>query len=499
VVQNFYFLYNSSVKTSRIQVSGLSDTMQYNFVFFNSQWDGTSGMTYFTINGVTDSLQADWNINRTVQINGVIPVNGVVTIGVTAGPNAQVAYINSIVIQGYSQAAGTLLNPTGLIATAVTQTTVSLRWQDRSAIATGYQVYRASDATGSYSLIATLPANAVTYQDTKLAKGANYYYVVQAVDGANVSNYSNVLAATTYTDAVYIAVSDAAAAPYPWNNFDNPGTLGASKSNLIDSSGAPTSISMTLTGVFAGPNSLGDVTGNNSGVYPDAVLEYQYVLFPGNFGSFQLSGLDFAKKYDLTFMGSEDYEGLNNNTAYIVGSDTVWLNALDNTNATVTMRGVVPNSMGQINITAIAYGPSLAGWFNSLVINGYTPLVQNAPVPPQVTGGANTTMVDHADPTALVAETQTVNTDSVVSAYPNPFRTSFTLQVPAAFDNENVVVAVYDVRGNLVYRKEFDGLVQGENYLMVESDRNFAGTGVYVAKLMYSDGKTVKTIKLLKQ
>jgi large repetitive protein len=498
VVQNFYYLYNSSITTSRIQISGLSDTMQYNFVFFNSQWDGTNGMTYFTINGVTDSLQADWNINRTVQINGVIPVNGVVTIGVSKGPNAEVAYINSIVIQGYSQAAGTLLNPTGLISTAVTQTTASLRWQDRSAIATGYRVYRASDATGAYSLIATLPANAVTYQDTKLAKGTNYYYIVQAVDGSNVSNYSNVLTVTTYTDAVYIAVNNSNAAPYPWNNLDNPGGVGASWSNFIDSTGAPTSISMVQTGAFAGPNSLGDVTGNNSGVYPDAVLLNQYVLFPGNFGAFQLSGLDFAKKYDLTFMGSEDYQGLNNNTAYIVGSDTVWLNALDNTNATVTMRGVVPNSLGQINISAIAYGPSLAGWFNSLVINGYLPLAQNAPVPPQVTGGASTT-VDHADPTALVAQAQTVNTDTVVSAYPNPFHQSFTLQVPADYMNENVMVAVYDVKGELVYRKEFDGLVQGENYLLVESDRNFAGTGMYVVKLMYSDGKTVKTIKLLKQ
>jgi hypothetical protein len=41
--------------------------------------------------------------------------------------------------------------------------------------------------------------------------------------------------------------------------------------------------------------------------------------------------------------------------------------------------------------------------------------------------------------------------------------------------------------------------VQGENYLMIEADRNFAGTGTYIARLMYSDGKTVRTVKLLKQ
>ncbi|HXB33105.1 MAG TPA: fibronectin type III domain-containing protein [Puia sp.] len=498
VVQNFFYLYNSSVKTSRIQISGLNNAMQYNFVFFNSQWDGTPGMTYFTINGVTDSLQADWNINRTVQINGVIPVNGVVTIGVSKGPAATVAYINSIVIQGYSQASGTLLNPTGLIATRVTQTTVNLQWQDRSAIATGYQVYRASDASGSYSLIATLPANAVSYQDTKLSKGANYYYVVQAVDGANVSNYSNVLAVTTYTDAVYIAIDNVNTAPLPWNNLNSPGGQGYTWSNFLDSTGVATSIGMLQTGIFAGANDLGDPTGNNSGVYPDAVLLNQYVLFPGNVGGFTLNGLDLAKVYDITFMGSEIYElSGDQNTAYIVNGDTVWLNALFNQQATVTMRGVKPDQFGNIYMQFISYQQAIVGWLNSIVVDGYTPVPRNAPAPPSVAGGAPTTAM-FASPTALVAQT-TVNTDSVASAYPNPFRTSFTLQVPAEFNNENVVVAVYDLKGNLVYKKQFDGLVQGENYLMIDADRNFAGTGTYIARLMYSDGKTVKTVKLLKQ
>ena len=497
VQQNFFYLYNSSVKTSRIQISGLNNSMQYNFVFFNSQWDGTPGMTYFTINGVTNSLQADWNINKTVQINGVIPVSGVVTIGVSKGPNATVAYINSIVIQGYSQAAGTLLNPTGLIATRVTQTTVNLQWQDRSAIATGYQVYRASDASGSYSLIATLPANAVSYQDTKLTPGANYYYVVQAVDGANLSNYSNVLAVTTYTDAVYIAIDNVNTAPLPWNNLNSPGGQGYTWSNFLDSTGVATSMGLLQTGIFAGANDLGDPTGNNSGVYPDAVLLNQYVLFPGNVGGFTLNGLNISKVYDITFMGSEVYEPSGNqNTAFIVNGDTVWLNALFNQQATVTMRGVKPDQFGNIYMQFISYQGAEVGWLNSIVVDGYTPVPRNAPAPPAVTGGANTT-IDHADPTALVG--QTVNTDSVASAYPNPFHTTFTLQVPADYNNENVMVAVYDVKGELVYRKEFDGLVQGENYLMVESDRNFAGTGMYVVKLMYSDGKTIKTVKLLKQ
>jgi hypothetical protein len=472
-------------------------------VFFNSQWDGTPGMTYFTINGVTDSLQADWNINKTVQLNGITPVNGVVTIGVSKGkgPNAEVAYVNSVIIQGYDTTAGLLLNPTGLIATGHTQTTVSLRWQDRSAIETGYEVWRASDSTGAYALIATLPANAVTYQDTKLTRGTNYYYIVRAVSNGTYSNYSNVLAVTTYTDAIYIAVNNSNAAPSPWNNLDNPGSVGATWNNFIDSTTAPTSVSMVQTGLFAGPNSLGDVTGNNSGVYPDAVLEYQYVLFPGNVGAFQLSGLDLAKTYDLTFLGSENYQAGNNNTAYIVNGDTVFLNALDNTSATVTMRGLIPNGLGQLNISMISYGQSQAGWFNAMVIDGYLPLAQNAPTPPQVLGGANTSGL-WANPAAIagaaVNTDSVVNADTVVNAYPNPFTTSFTLSVPADYSNQRVLVGIYNVSGVAVYRQEFDNLVQGENYLQINAAQNFATTGIYFVKVMYEGGK-VRTFKLLKQ
>ena len=495
VVQNF--VYDPSTATKRIQISGLDNSKQYNFVFFNSQWDGTNGMTDFTINGQTDSLQADWNINKTVQINGIVPVNGVVTIGVSKASEAANLYLNSIVIQGYDTTAGLLLNPTGLIPTGVTQTTVSLRWQDRSAIETGYEIWRATDSAGSYSLLASLPANTVTYKDTKLTKGLNYYYIVRAVNGSTQSNYSNVAVATTYSDAVYIAVNNTPAAPSPWNNLNSSGGVGASWNSFIDSTGAATSLSMVQTGNFAGPNSLGDVTGNNSGVYPDAVLKYQYVLFAGNVGSFTLSGLNLSKKYDITFFGSEDYQGGNNNTAYIANGDTVFLNALDNTNSTVTMRGLTADVNGNLNLSMISYQASAAGWLNSMVIDGYTPVAQHAPAPPQVAGGANTQGV-WSNPTALAATAQVVNTDTVVSAYPNPFHQSFTLSVPVDYNNEKVMVGIYDLKGNLVYRKEFDDLVQGENYLLIDADRNFTATGVYIVKLVYAGGKC-RSFRLLQQ
>ncbi len=502
VMQNFY--YDPATTTHRIQISGLSSAKQYNFVFFNTQWDGTNGLTTFNINGDSVQLQPDWNISKTVQLNGIMAVNGVVTIDVTKASAAANAYLTSIVIQGYDTAAGTLLSPADLRVTNRTQTTANLIWQDRSAIETGYEVWKASDSTGSYSLLASLPANTTTYADTKLARGENYYYIVRAVNNGTYSNYSNILAITTYSDAIYIhpTYTSAGNGPTPpWNNLNSAGGVGTSWSNFIDSTGAPTSLSLVQTGVFAGPNSLGDVTGNNSGVYPDPVLLQQYVLFPGNFGSFTVSGLDLSKTYDFTFFGSESYEGGNNNTGYIVNADTVYLNALDNTNATVTLHGVVPNGLGQANIMMYCPGTSIAGWFNAMVIDGYSPLAQNAPTVPQTLGGAGgaiSTAIAGVASQFGTSQSVSVSTDSLIQVYPNPFQTSFTLSVPVFAANEKVMVALYDASGRLVYRKEFDNVMEGVNYLPIGQDANIGAKGVYLGKVTFASGRAAQGFEVLK-
>ena len=503
VIQNFF--YDPATTKHRIQITGLSSAKQYNFVFFNSQWDGTNGLTTFNINGDSVQLQPDWNISKTVQLNGITPVNGVVTIQVSEASGAANAYLNSIVIQGYDTAAGTLLSPADLRALRKTQTSVNLQWQDRSAIETGYEVWKASDSTGAYSLLASLPAGTTTYQDTHLGRGANYYYIVRAVSNGNYSNYSNVLAVTTYSDAIYIhpSTSSAGNGPTPpWNNLNNAGGVGTSWNNFMDSTGAITSVGMVQTGEFAGANALGDVTGNNSGVYPDPVLLQQYVLFPGNFGAFTISGLNLSKTYDFTFFGSENYEGGNNNTGYIVNGDTVYLNALDNTNTTVTLHGVVPSGLGQANITMYCPGSSLAGWFNAMVIDGYTPLPQNAPTVPQApgsTGGSNSKVNTATGSQFNTAQTASaLSMDSVIQAYPNPFHTSFTLSVPVFTNNEKVMVVLMDANGRLVYRKEFDNVLEGVNYLQIGEDATIGVSGVYLGKVIFSSGRAAQPFKVIK-
>ena len=85
-----------------------------------------------------------------------------------------------------------LAAPTGLVATAG-DGTVSLSW-GAVGEATGYRLYRSSNAGGGYSLLAEGTATART--DTSVTNGSTYYYVVTAFDTTRESTYSTQVQAT---------------------------------------------------------------------------------------------------------------------------------------------------------------------------------------------------------------------------------------------------------------------------------------------------------------
>jgi hypothetical protein len=88
--------------------------------------------------------------------------------------------------------------------------------------------------------------------------------------------------------------------------------------------------------------------------------------------------------------------------------------------------------------------------------------------------------------------------DSIITAYPNPFHTSFTLSVPVFSTSEKVMVTLYDVNGRLAYRKEFDNVQEGMNYLQIGEDGAIGAPGVYVGKVTFASGRAAQVIKLVK-
>ena len=94
--------FEGSLNKDTIQLSGLSSSKRYNFVFFNSHDDGLNGTTKFTIGTKTLTLNATDNINKTVQINGIKPdKTGIINIIVSKATGADYAFISSLIIQSY--------------------------------------------------------------------------------------------------------------------------------------------------------------------------------------------------------------------------------------------------------------------------------------------------------------------------------------------------------------------------------------------------------------
>ena len=86
--------------------------------------------------------------------------------------------------------------PSGLTATAVSSSQINLSWTDNATNETGYSVERSTDGT-TFTAVASLGANATSYNNTGLSAATTYTYRVRATNSAGNSGYSNTAPATT--------------------------------------------------------------------------------------------------------------------------------------------------------------------------------------------------------------------------------------------------------------------------------------------------------------
>ncbi|BAV09995.1 gliding motility-associated C-terminal domain-containing protein [Filimonas lacunae] len=84
------------------------------------------------------------------------------------------------------------LTPQALTAAVTSDTSVLLTWEDKSDIETGYTIERSTNGT-SFTLIATVDANVVSYEDTTLTMATQYWYRVRAFNAKGTSNYTDVV------------------------------------------------------------------------------------------------------------------------------------------------------------------------------------------------------------------------------------------------------------------------------------------------------------------
>lgn len=137
------------------------------------------GATSYSVTGLTASTQYFFEVRAYNALGNSDPTSEVsaTTLALTPAPTA----------------------PTGLTATAVSQSQINLAWTDASSNETGFKVYRGT-VSGTLALVATLGPGVTSYQNTGLLSGVQYFFKVASYN-ATGSSLSSQATATTLTAA----------------------------------------------------------------------------------------------------------------------------------------------------------------------------------------------------------------------------------------------------------------------------------------------------------
>jgi hypothetical protein len=205
---------------------------------------------------------------------------------------------------------------------------------------------------------------------------------VTAKDGAILQQYAwkALISKHTYLDTakktVLINFNDSAKynAAAPWNNTAIAPSPNLKIKATSDTTRHATGIRITCGSkdVWGGSNDNGAVTGNNSGVLPDLVMQENWWFQNENKVTLTISGLTPLRDYDFTFFGSRADLTDDRTTCYIIAEDTVLLNASSNSTKTVSIRNVLCDSSGEIAIHLEKAAQSVRyGYLGALIIDAY--------------------------------------------------------------------------------------------------------------------------------
>ena len=161
-----------------------------------------------------------------------------------------------------------------------------------------------------------------------------------------------------------------------WNHFNQSPNAGAQLTNLKDTQGQATGITLAVTSSGFTANNQGPQTGNDSGVVPDGVMKSYFYVSSTTDQSLRLSGLNPSARYRFTFYGGSSYSG-DRTGVYSIGGESVSLNASGNTSQTVALNEVSPDANGIVVIKVRKAAGASYGFLNALIITA------NATSPPE--------------------------------------------------------------------------------------------------------------------
>ena len=152
--------------------------------------------------------------------------------------------------------------PSNLTATATSSSQTNLSWTDNSTNETGFKIERKAGAGGTYSQIATVGSNVITYSDTGLTPGTNYYYRVKAYDSGGDSGYSNEANATTQSGPLH---------HFGISTISSPQTAGTPVSITITAQDAGNYTVTLFTGTVTLSTSAGSISPTSTTAFTNGV------------------------------------------------------------------------------------------------------------------------------------------------------------------------------------------------------------------------------------
>ncbi|MFT3700823.1 MAG: PA14 domain-containing protein [Agriterribacter sp.] len=317
-----------------------------------------------------------------------------------------------------------------------------------------------------------------------------YNVIAMAEDGRNGKDtmaftitVSPVAVRTVY---VNLSPSTAYAAGGSWNSVNK--VLGSNEiypasanPGFKDQNGVATNIRFSFnyeSGLTTLASYSGMNTNVNSGIYPDKVLQAGYKFGWNKSYVISVTGLDVTKKYSFTFLGS--FNSTSNgdvSTQYNIGSSTVTLNALRNTQNTISITNVTPDASGAVSVNIARAATNGTGFYyiNAIVVSDGV----SANAPPGKVGDFQLKSENG------FAKLTWTNTTSVVTT--NEVYRANTLSGPYTLLNANA--------NNGTAQSYIDSTVQGNKtyFYFVRAKNTFGGANTAVLKVLIPNRAPVLT------
>jgi large repetitive protein len=494
VLQTFYSETSTAVKTVRITGLSTDPNVRYNLVFMSSVLATDDRTTVFSVGAKTASVNAANNTQNTVQLNDITANAGVIEYTVAKGGTSVGAYMNALVIQSYTTST-TLLAPDNFKGMGTAKNAIKLVWNNR-VDGGNIEVYRSLSANGTFNLVTTVSDNTFTDTDggSGLQSNTEYFYKLKAVLGANVSDFSRTISASTYAYSVFINFNRDNPAALPWNNTNTDPVSGAIYSSLLNDQNNYSGIIMTVGDGFSSTNASGENTGNNSGVVPDNVMRSTWWADIGQSAQLKFSGLSQNVSYSFTFFASRTAADTRI-TNYIINGKVVKLKVNSNRTLTVTMDNVYADINGEVVLTIQAENISTQfAYIGGLIISG----AKKPSDPIDGAGGAVFRSSNATSGTGNAVTTSALSSASKLNVYPNPFRDELMVKLNLVNNVSKLVIKVTDVSGRTVLTRAYTNVSKGNWLQPVGLNDKKIAPGIYFIQIQGLSDENLTPLRVLK-